>query len=122
MDRHPQNLCCPMPSRVDLGKKVGSDLFHHKGQWFLLVVDYYSRFVEAVGMKTTDSNEVIEALKSIFARFGIPEMLVSDNGPQYAATQFKSFSEKYGFVHVTSSPKYPQSMEQLRGLFRQSNG
>ena len=75
----------------------------------MLVVDYYSRFVEVVGLKTMEATEIIQALKSIFARFGIPEMLVSDNGPQYVATQFMSFAEKYGFIHVTSLPKYPQS-------------
>ena len=38
----------------------------------------------------------------------MPESLTSDNGPQYAADQFKSFAKEYGFTHLTSSPRYPQ--------------
>jgi len=52
---------------------------------------------------------VIKHLKSIFARHGIPEVVMSDNGPQYASEQFTKFTHQYGFTHVTSSPKYPQS-------------
>ena len=51
---------------------------------YLIVIDSYSRYVEvAATTKTTKSSEVITALKSIFARHGIPEQLRSDNGPQY---------------------------------------
>jgi len=48
-------------------------------------------------------------LKSIFARHGIPDTVISDNGPQYSATVFSNFSKEYGFTHVTSSPRYPQA-------------
>ena len=34
---------------------------------------------------------------------------MSDNGPQYEAETFRHFADKYGFIHVTSSPRYPQS-------------
>ena len=52
---------------------------------------------------------VISHLKSIFARHGIPEVVVSDNGPQYSSAVFEEFSKEYEFDHVTSSPKYPQA-------------
>ena len=56
-------------------------------------------------------------MKKIFARFGIPEKVVSDNGPQYSNTrhllsrnhEFKKFADEWGFSHTTSSPEYPQS-------------
>ncbi|UYV83113.1 PLEKHD1 [Cordylochernes scorpioides] len=48
--------------------------------------------------------------KSIFARHGIPETAVSDNGTQFgAAREFANFARQYGFTHVTSSPRFPQS-------------
>ena len=48
-------------------------------------------------------------MRSIFARHGIPETVVSDNGPQFSAASFSSFSKEYGFSHVTSSPRFPQA-------------
>ena len=62
-------------------EKVGSDLFHCLGQNYLLLVDYYSNFPEICLMKDTHSSTVITHMKSIFARYGIPETIVSDNGP-----------------------------------------
>ena len=53
--------------------------------------------------------EVIAHMKSIFARHGIPELIISDNGPQYSCQAFSEFANKYQFQHVTSSPLYPQS-------------
>ena len=48
-------------------------------------------------------------MRSIFARHGISETVVSDNGPQYASYEFARFASEEGFIHVTSSPCYPQS-------------
>ena len=75
----------------------------------MLVVDYFSRYPEIVKMRSTTSKATIEALKSIFARHGIPETLISDNGPQYSSKEFAEFAKSYDFCHVTSSPHFPQS-------------
>ena len=89
---------------------VATDLFERKGVDYLLVVDYYSRYVEVTKLpKNKTASTVITCLKSIFARHGIPEKVISDNGPQYASEMFKTFAAEYGFEHVTSSPRYPQS-------------
>ena len=55
------------------------------------------------------STRVITALKSQFARYGVPSVVVSDNGPCYNSAEFRKFSEDWGFEHITSSPGYPQS-------------
>ena len=73
-------------------QKAGTDLFVLKGATYLLVVDYYSRFPEVIQLKSTTSQSVIDALKAVFARYGIPETLVSDNGPQYSSTEFAEFA------------------------------
>ena len=52
---------------------------------------------------------MISALRSIFSRHGVPEVMVSDNGPQYSSQEMKEFTSTYGFTHITSSPHYPQS-------------
>jgi len=54
------------------------------------------------------SFHVIEMLKKIFARFGIPEVLRTDNGFCYRSESFSAFMESWGVVHKTSSPRYPE--------------
>ena len=60
-------------------------------------------------MTTTTSAAVITALKATFSRHSIPEVLRSDNGPQYTSKEFATFALLYGFQSVTSSPRYSQS-------------
>ena len=89
-------------------QKVGADLFELKGTKYLLVIDYFSRYVEIAKLTSTYSGVVIGHLKTIFSRFGIPEVVVSDNGPQFVSHEMKAFAVSYNFEHVTSSPRYPQ--------------
>ena len=90
-------------------QKLGTDLFDWKGSKYLLVVDYFSRFVEISKLSGETCGEVVRHMKSIFARHGVPEELMSDNGPQFAASEFSEFAMDYGFHHQTSSPHFPQS-------------
>ena len=90
-------------------KKVATDLFHWKTSTYLLIVDYYSRYIEISKLNGQSSSQVITHTKSIFARHGVPQEVVSDNGPPYSSLDFKQFAAKYGFTHTTSSPRYPQS-------------
>ena len=90
-------------------QKVATDLFEWKNKNYLLIVDYYSRYIEIALLKQTTAEEVIKHTKSIFARHGIPEVVVSDNGPQYSSKAYADFAKEYQFKHVTSSPYHPQS-------------
>ncbi|UYV60634.1 K02A2.6-like, partial [Cordylochernes scorpioides] len=91
-------------------QKIGMDLFKFENKWYLVVIDYYSRFPEVVQLDRLTANVVVRGCKSIFARHGIPETVVSDNGTQFgAAREFANFARQYGFTHVTSSPRFPQS-------------
>lgn len=88
------------------------DLFFLKGQWWLIVTDYYSRYPELVRLGSLTGASIVNHCKSIFARHGIPEVVVTDNGPQFSKTsnsEFAKFARQYNFKHVTSSPHYPQS-------------
>ena len=91
-------------------QKVGPDLFELGGSTFLLVVHYFSR-LEISKLTTTSSSSIITVLKSIFARYtyGIPEVMISDNGPRFVSWEMKQFAGQYGSNHITSSPHYPQS-------------
>ena len=52
---------------------------------------------------------MITHMNSIFARHGIPNCVMSDNGPQFSADIFSSFAKEYGFTDYTNSPRYPQA-------------
>ena len=90
-------------------QRIATDLFHWQNKEYILAIDYYSRYIEIMKLEKTDSEAVINALKSMFARHGIPESVMSDNGPQYASQLFQSFAKEYNFISVTSSPRYPQA-------------
>ena len=75
----------------------------------MVVVECYSRWIEILYLRNTTTAACIAKLKDIFARFGIPTELVSDNAPQFSSSEFKSFAEHYGFTHVTSSPYLPNA-------------
>ena len=88
---------------------LGTEIFQLSGKKYLLVVDYYSKYIElALLEKGENSSRIIEKLKSIFSRHGIPDQVISDNGPQYASLEFKEFTKVYKFKHITSSPRYPK--------------
>jgi hypothetical protein len=89
---------------------LSSDLFHLDGDNYLLICDHYSKYpyVRKYGSQYTCSTTV-NIMKQIFGEQGIPEKLVTDNGPQFACNTMKKFAHEWGFEHVTSSPHYPQS-------------
>ena len=59
--------------------------------------------------KNKKGSEVVRALKSIFARHGIPEKIRSDNGPPFDSGEYARFANDWGFKITTSSPKFPRS-------------
>ncbi len=90
-------------------QKVGADLFELQRRDYLLVVDYYSKWPCVVPLRSLTSATTIDELDRIFADFGIPEYLISDNGPQFGSAEFRAFAKKLGVSHSTSSPEYPES-------------
>ena len=89
--------------------KISVDLFHFRGKNFLLSVDRFSSWPEIAKLDDLSSENVIMYMKSQFSRYGIPDEVYSDNGPQFSSSCFSAFAKNYGFVHTTSSPIYPQS-------------
>ena len=90
--------------------KVGTDLFEINGCHYLVLVDYFSNFIEVASLKRdTRATTVIKHIKENIARYGIMDELISDNGPQYASAEFANFTAAYGIKHITSSPLHQQS-------------
>ncbi|KAL0173103.1 hypothetical protein M9458_033414, partial [Cirrhinus mrigala] len=88
---------------------VGTDLFTWNEQNYIIIVDYYSRYFEMERLHSCTASAVITKLKAVFARHGIPERVISDNGPCYSADEFHRFAAEWDFEHCTTSPRYPQS-------------
>ena len=81
----------PVPSRP--WQVLAVDLFELQGQDYLVTTDYQSNFFEADKLVSKTSKEVIEKLKPHMARHGIPDKIVSDNGPQFSSQEFKNFKD-----------------------------
>ncbi|XP_058017979.1 uncharacterized protein K02A2.6-like [Ahaetulla prasina] len=79
--------------------------FH--GQTFLVVVDAYSKWLEIILMRSMTAEAVISVLRHLFVTHGLPDTLVSDNGPQFMATQFEGYLAEEGIRHVLSAPFHP---------------
>ena len=76
---------------------------------FFLVTDAHFKWPEVSIMSSSTAVRTIAVLREMFARFGIPEQLVSDNGPQFQSDEFKQFMTANGIKHIRSSPYHPAS-------------
>ncbi|KAF0710957.1 Uncharacterized protein FWK35_00037749, partial [Aphis craccivora] len=89
-------------------QKIGIDIAEVERSNYLVVMDYYSRWLEVLSIKNKTSETVIQLLKILFSRFGIPEEVVCDNNP-CGSREFKNFAKEWHFNITISSPNYPQS-------------
>ena len=100
---------CPSPLPQYPWQKIGVDLFEHNRRHFLIQIDYYSRFIEISHMTTTTTAAVVAKIQNSASRFGIPQEIVSDGGPQFSSGEFAQFGKDLGFVHRMTSPHFPQA-------------
>nr|XP_022316673.1 uncharacterized protein K02A2.6-like [Crassostrea virginica] len=88
---------------------VGTEVFDYEGKKYLILVDYYSKYIDAVELKAETTIAIIEAMKTVFACHGLPGTLRSDNGPQFSSATFKIFCSDNGIEHERSSPHFQSS-------------
>jgi len=79
------------------------------GRMLLIIVDAHSKWPEVIPMSSTTSQATIRALRQLFAAHGLPQQLVSDNGPQFSSEEFATFLAKNGVKHIRSSPYHPST-------------
>ena len=78
--------------------------------YILLAVDYVSKWVEAIPMRTNDHKVVLKFLKEhIFSRFGVPRAIISDGGLHFCNRSFENLLKKYGVTHKVSTAYHPQT-------------
>ena len=87
---------------------VSQDLFKFERSNFLITVDHYSDYIEVDLLENTLSSTVIAKSKATFCRYGIPEVNLTDNGPQFTSMEYAVFCKEYGTQDITSSPYYTQ--------------
>ena len=73
--------------------------------WFI-AVDAHSKLPEVFEMSSTTTARKVGIL---FTRYGIPEQLVSDNGPPFVSAEMESFLVSIGVKHIRSAPYHPAS-------------
>ena len=76
---------------------------------FLIAVDVFSKWPEIVEMTSTTAGQTVKVLRDIFARYGLPEQLVSDNSPQFVSSDFADFCKSKAIKHVWVAPYHPAS-------------
>ena len=92
MDKSPPRaLLYPWKWPAKPWQRIHIDFFEKGKLNFLIVVDAYSKWLEVTPTGSMTSLKTIEVLRSLFARYGIPEEVVSDNGPQLASEEFSQF-------------------------------
>ena len=81
-----------------------------RNHMYLIVVDAYSKWPEVIRMSSsTSTSETTKVLLSLFSRNGLPDKLVSDNGPQFTSDEFKEFIINCEILHIKTAPYHPQT-------------
>jgi transposase InsO family protein len=80
-----------------------------QSEYVFVVVDYFSRFMELVIMKTTTTDRVILALRTMIGRYGYPISITADNGPQFRSLEFANFCRDEGIILNLTTPYWPQA-------------
>lgn len=78
-------------------------------QHYLVVMDSFSKWIEVLPTKTTTAARTIELLRNLFASYGVPSEVVSDNGPQFISADFGNFLRMNGVKHIRTPPYHPAS-------------
>ena len=78
--------------------------------YILLSIDYVSKWVKAIPMRTNDHKVVLKFIKEhIFSRFGVPRAIISDGGLHFCNRSFENLLKKYGVTHKVSTAYHPQT-------------
>jgi len=88
--------------------KIGLDIMSLHSKDYLIAVDYYSKYTEMLPLPDKTAKTVVEQVKSICVRHGIPGLIQSDGMP-FLSKEFVEFTNTWGIKTSTSSSEYSQS-------------
>ena len=81
----------------------------NRKMWLIIIIDALSKWLEVIPMTNTDSNKTLEVLRSLFARYGLPKTIVTDNGTRFTSSVFESFCTNNRISHKRSAPYHPST-------------
>ena len=100
----------PKPKPERPFQEIAADLCSYAAQDYLILVDCYSDWLDIIPMgHDTTAHHLTKALRQLFCRTGVPDIIWSDEGPQFTSKSFQDFAKEWEFTHITSTPRYPQS-------------
>ena len=99
------------------------------GKMFLLIIDAHSKWLEVHVTNSCTTQSTVDKLRMTFANHGLPEMVVSDNGPAFNSKEFEEFMRKNGIQHVKSAPYHPstnglveRAVQTFKNAMKKQNG
>ena len=94
---------------------IGSFPLSFGNLYILLVVDYVSKWVEAIACPRNDANTVVGFMqRNILSRFGAPRIIISDEGSHFSNKVFAKLMNRYGIEHVMGLAYHPQPNGQAK--------
>ncbi|UYV72243.1 K02A2.6-like, partial [Cordylochernes scorpioides] len=90
-------------------QRIHIDFANKENINLIIVVDSHSKWIEAIPMRETTTRKTIEQLRRLFSSYGLPEELVSDNGPQFTGSEMKGFLEGNGIKQTLIPAYHPQN-------------
>ena len=122
--QEPRQPLQPTPAPEHPRQHLGADFFTFDGFEYLVIINYYTKmpFIRKIPPSQCNAANTISVLKELFSKHGIPEIIRSDNGPQFASHQFAEFAQEWNFDHTTSSPRNPRSNGQAEAAVKFTKG
>ena len=102
-------------------QQASIDLCEVAGHCVLVVIDDYSRFPEVEIVRSTSAKAVLPKLDRVFAAYGVPQVVKSDNGPPFNGHEFAQFADYLGFKHRRVTPLWPEAYGEVE-LFMKTFG
>ncbi|XP_055714762.1 uncharacterized protein K02A2.6-like [Phlebotomus papatasi] len=104
-------------------QRIHLDYAKYKGDYFFLIIDSYSKWPEVFWTSSMTTSTTIQRLTEVFARHGLPDIIVSDNGTQFVSEELQQFCRSNGIEDIHTCPFSPASngpCERLVGTLKRS--
>ena len=86
----------------------------HKKKYLLVMVDKFTKWIEAKPVKTAESGPVIDFISGVVHRYGVPHSIIADNGSNFIADKVKTWCGKMGIKLDYASVYHPQTNGQVK--------